>query len=206
MVRRNYQEPHRFICVTDAPEGIDSRVEIVPLWNDFASVPSPLGKGYPSCYRRLKMFSKEIAAIFGERFVSLDLDCVITSDVAPLWDRADDFVIWGDTNRTTPYNGSMILMTAGARKQVWEDFNPKTSPAAAKALGYLGSDQAWIGARLGAMEHKWTAKDGVYSYRNEIAPKQGKLPENARIAIFHGHIDPDMPQAQKLNWVRENYR
>jgi len=205
MVRRNYPSNHRFICVTDSPEGIDSSIEIVPLWNDFATIPSPHGRLFPSCYRRLKAFSAEAREWFGDRFVSLDLDCVVTGNLAPLWDRKDDFIIWGDTHRTSPYNGSMFMMTAGCRKQVWDDFNPSTSPAITKAMGYLGSDQAWIGARLGTLEHKWTSKDGVCSYRNQIATKGGALPVGARIVFYHGNVDPWSPQAQSLKWVRDNY-
>src|SRR6185369_10690146 len=41
MVRRHYQKPHRFICVTDDSRGIDPGIEIIPLWDDYAAVPSP---------------------------------------------------------------------------------------------------------------------------------------------------------------------
>lgn len=206
MVARNYANPHRMVCVTDDPEGIDRSIETVPLWDDFANVPSPHGAGNPSCYRRLKAFSAEAEQWFGPRFVCIDLDCVIVSDMSPLWDRLDDFVICGDTNPSTPYNGSMYLLRAGSRKQVWDDFDPIRSPAITKRFGYFGSDQAWIGARLGTLEHRWTAKDGVYSYRNEIAKRGGALPANARIVIFHGQHDPWCPQCQRLPWVKEHYR
>jgi hypothetical protein len=43
-------------------------------------VPSPCGARQPSCYRRLKAFSAEAARCSAPRFVSLDLDCVITGD------------------------------------------------------------------------------------------------------------------------------
>lgn len=208
MVRRHYQAPHRFICVTDDPKGIASDVEVVPIWPDYAELPSPHGKGQPSCYRRLKAFSAEAETLFGHRFVSMDLDCVITGDMRPLWDRPEDFVIWGDTSPGTPYNGSMFLLRAGSRRQVWDDFNPKTSPAKGRQLGYFGSDQAWIGARLGPTEAKWSRADGVYSYRIDfkMAPRDPReLPSNARIVMFHGNIDPWSPEAQRLPWVREFY-
>lgn len=206
MVARHYARPHRFICVTDDAAGIDPSIEIVPLWNDHASVPSPCGARQPSCYRRLKAFSKEAATVFGQRFVSLDLDCVITGDLVPLWDRDEDFVIWGDTSPKTPYNGSMFLLRTGARAQVWEKFDPKTSPAKGRALGYFGSDQAWIGACLGPHEAKWSITDGVYSYRNHVQPNSGTLADNARIVMFHGKVDPWSAEAQAFAWVREHYR
>lgn len=207
MVERNYKSPHQFVCITDDPTGIDPRVRVLPLWDDFASLPSPHGEGNPSCYRRLKIFSKEAAEFIGPRFVSMDIDCVITGDMRPVWDREEDFVIWGDTAIGTPYNGSMMLMTAGARSQVWEQFDPIESPKRGRALKYIGSDQAWIGACLGPNEKKWSAADGVISYRNEIRPRAGKLPAGSKVVIFHGQYDPWSPEIQRRHlWVKENWK
>jgi hypothetical protein len=206
MVKRHYHNEHRAICVTDDPTGIDSSIEIVPLWNDFASLPNPFGPRNPSCYRRLRMFHPEIAAVFGPRFVSLDLDTVITGDITPLWDRPEDFVAWGDTNRTTHYNGSMILMTAGSRSKVWETFDPKRSPRQAQVAGCFGSDQGWISYCLGPNEAKWNRQDGVYSFRNDIKPRKGDLPADARVVFFHGAVDPWAREAQQLAWVGAHYQ
>lgn len=206
MVARHYRKPHRFVCVTDKPDGIDSSVEIVPLWNDYADVPSPHGGHNPSCYRRLKAFAPEIESVFGKRFVSLDLDTVIVGDLAPLFDRPEDFIIWGETNPKSFYNGSMWMMNAGARKQVWERFDPKTSPREAKAAGRFGSDQGWISHVLGKGEATWGRQDGVYSYRVHLAPFGAALPKNARVVMFHGKVDPWSYEAQHVPWIKEFYR
>jgi hypothetical protein len=206
MVARHYAAPHRFLCVTDDPAGLDSAVEVVPGWNDFADLPSPSGGRNPSCYRRLRMFSPDIAAVFGSRFVSLDLDVVVTGDLRPLVDRPEAFVIWGDTNPSTYYNGSLILMSAGARPQVWQTFDPIKSPKASKAAGHHGSDQGWISHCLGPKEAKWTTADGVYSYRNHLERTGNRLPENARLVVFHGNVDPWLPAGQRIDWVRRHYR
>lgn len=206
MVARHYQRPHRVICVTDDAEGIHQDVGIVPLWDDFARVPSPHGPGNPSCYRRLRMFSAEAGQIFGPRFVSLDLDCVITGDLRPIFDRPEDIVLWGDTHPTTYYNGSLILQAAGARRQVWDLFDPVQSPRLALQAQQFGSDQGWIGACLGPHEAKFTQADGVYSYRNHIRRHADRLPKDARLVVFHGHVDPWDQKAQRLAWVREHYR
>jgi hypothetical protein len=206
MVARHFHAPHRFICVTDDANGIDPEVEIQTPWNDFADIPSPHGGNNPSCFRRLRAFHPHIAEFFGPRFVSLDLDCVITSDITPIWDRPEDFVIWGDfTNPKTAYNGSMFMLTAGARPQVWGEFDPAWSPFRAKQSGCWGSDQGWITFRLGTGEARWTRQDGVFSFRNDVAPS-GKLPAGARIVIFHGAQDPWGEFAQKYEWVRTHYR
>lgn len=205
MVARHYHRPHRFVCVTDDPAGIDPSVEIVPLWDDLAHLPSPHGGNNPSCYRRLRAFAPDIAAVLGPRFVSIDLDCVITGDVTALWDRPEPFVIWGDTNPRTHYNGSMFLLSAGARARVWTTFDPRTSPRQAMAAGCFGSDQGWISHCLGGGETKWSRADGVYSFRNDLQ-RTRDLPANCRIVFFHGRHDPWGAFAQGFPWVKEHYR
>lgn len=207
MVARHYDAPHRFLCVTDDAKGLDAEIEVIPPWNDFVNVPSPSGGRNPSCYRRLRMFAPDIAQVFGPRFVSIDLDVVITGNLRPVWDRPEDFVIWGDTNPKTFYNGSMVLMTAGVRAQVWHTFDPIESPKRAKAAGHFGSDQGWISYCLGPGEATWNQADGVYSFRNHLQSSGSRaLPANARIVVFHGHYDPWSSSVQRqYPWVREHY-
>lgn len=206
MVARHFDRPHRFLCVTDRAEGLHPSIEVIPPWNDFAGVQNPSGTRNPSCYRRLRLFHPDIASMFGPRFVSLDLDLVIVGNLRPVWERAEDFVICGDTNPRTFYNGSMVLMTAGARRQVWEAFDPKTSPRLAHAAGHFGSDQGWISHCLGPGEAKWSRADGVYSYRNHVQTAGDRLPADARVVVFHGHVDPWAPAGQRLEWVRRHYQ
>jgi hypothetical protein len=206
MVARHYPRPHRFLCVTDLTAGFDAAIEVIPDRHDFANVPNPYGGRNPTCYRRLRLFAPDAGATFGERFVSLDLDTVITGELAPLWDRPEDVVFWADTNPTTFYNGSMMLLRAGTRPQVWTTFDPKRSPQQAKAAGRFGSDQGWISYCLGKGEAKWTAADGVYSFRLHVASKK-QLPPNARVVMFHGLHDPWMPHVQQQHpWIREHYQ
>jgi hypothetical protein len=206
MLERHHRGPIRLTCITDDDRGIDSRIRCLPLWDDWAHLPSPHGVGYPSCYRRLKLFSQEARELIGERFVVLDLDVVITADITPLFDGDWEFKIWGDTAKGTPYNGSLWQLQAGTRSKVWEQFDPERSPKRSLALGYIGSDQGWIAAALGPNERKWSHRDGVYSYRNHIQRQGFLLPANARLVIFHGAVDPWSEQAQRLSWVRKHYR
>lgn len=206
MIERCYARPHQVICVTDDATGIDADIGIVPLWPTHAGLPSPHGRGNPSCYRRLRAFAADAAELFGPRFVSLDLDCVVTGDLTPLFDRPEDIVLWGDTHPTTYYNGGLWLLRAGSRRQVWETFDPVRSPAAAQRARQWGSDQGWLGACLGPNEARWTTADGVYSYRNHLKPARGQLPADARIVMFHGAVDPWSREAQALPWVREHWR
>lgn len=213
MVLRNLKLPHRFTCITDDPTGIDPEVRIIPLWDTFSDLPSPSGPHNPSCYRRLKIFSPEARELIGERIVSMDLDTVITGDITPLFDRDDDFVIWGGQSVQPKmkvlfswYNGSLMMLRAGTRTKVWDTFDPKRSPAEAHRANSRGSDQGWITHCLGTGEKVWTDKDGVLSYRNHIAINGNRLPPGARIVNFHGRNDPwESETYSRCPWIREHY-
>lgn len=207
MVDRHYPLPHRNICVTDDAKGIDAGIEIVPLWKDHANVANPNGAHNPSCYRRLKLFAPDAGQTFGERLVAIDLDTVIVGDLTELFSRAEDFVIWGQSDypRTQFYNGSLWMLKTGSRPKVWTEFDPKTSPRKALAKGCKGSDQGWFNYII-PNEAVWGSKDGVYSFRVHCAKNGWRLPEGARIVAFHGKQDPWGYFAQQIDWVREHYR
>lgn len=207
MIARHYPEPHRFSCITDDAEGLDSRVRVIPLWEDHSKMISPHGPANPSCYRRLRAFARDAADLIGPRFVSLDLDCVVTGDLRPIFNRPEAFVMWEGQVNNSPYNGSMFMMDAGARAQVWETFDPVESPRRGSALNYVGSDQAWIGACLGRNEAKWTLADGVYSWRMHLRRNRGMLPADARLVFFHGSSgDPWQPIVQKrAPWILDHW-
>lgn len=211
MVRRHYADPFRFTAITDDAAGIRPEIRIIPLWKDFASLPSPHGPRHPACYRRIKIFSPEAAELIGERILCLDLDVVITGDMRPVWNRPEPVVFfkgqWGSVGRPNgrqPYNGSMFLLTAGARPDVWRRFNKKT-PYLTRRAGFGGSDQAWYALALGPNEAVWDERQGVYSFRNQIATRQNRLPSNARIVLFHGRRDPWDSECQSVDWVRKHY-
>lgn len=214
MVARNLSMPHRFSCITDDSKGIDPEVRVIPLWNDFSNVPSPSGAHNPSCYRRLRMFAPDAVELIGERIVSMDLDTVITGSLDPLFDRPEDFVIWGGQSVQPKqkilfnwYNGSLMMLRAGTRTQVWDKFDPKRSPMEAHRANSRGSDQGWITYCLGKGEAIWTDKDGVLSYRSHIAVNGNRLPPGARVVNFHGRNDPWNSEIySRCTWIREHYR
>lgn len=208
MVARNYPHPHEMVCITDQTEGFDPEIRLIPLWQDYRGLGSPYGPGAPSCYPRLRAFSPEMADVIGPRFVSMDLDVIITGDLTSIWNREEDFLIWGGKNRRTPWNGSMWMMTAGAREKVWTEFQRDPERAKRKALGagFYGSDQAWMNYILGPNENHWDEDDGVYSYRMHVKNNNGLLPPDARIVFTEGHYMPSDPNLQKLPWVQEHYR
>ncbi len=202
MVGRHLKMPHRIACVTDMPEGVDSSIQIIPPPRDFEAVRIPTwGDDKPQCLRRLALYRPDAASIFGERYVSMDLDCVIAGPLDPLFDRSEDIVLYRGATATRPYNGSMLLMTAGARPQVYVDFTPENAIAAGQR--YIGSDQAWISHRLGFGEATWGQEHGITWYGGQHA----RSVTNPRIMFFFGNPKPwDLIERDADDWVAEHYR
>lgn len=186
MVRRHLSMPHRIACVTDTPEGIDPSIEIIAPPRDFEAVRLPTWKEHrPQCLRRLAMFAPDAAKRFGERFVCMDIDCVVTGPLDPLFERPEPFVMFRGTAPGRPYNGSMMMLTAGARSQVYSEFTPERGAEAGRR--FTGSDQAWIMSCLGPGEATWGPEHGV-DWWFEARP--GPMPEPERLLFFVGHAKP----------------
>lgn len=206
MLQRNLTLPFQLFCITDDPRGLAPGIKPFPLW------PAPgvlLSPKRPNCYRRLRMYSREAREWFGERIVSIDLDCVIVSNIDDIFSRQEDFIAW--TKRIpgrpggVPYQGSLISHRTGTRPQLWEEFNPDTSPELGRARGFCGSDQAWVSAKLPPNEAVWTEHDGIYSFKGKV--RREGLPKNARIIMFHGVPDPWHPGLDiEHPWIKEHYR
>jgi hypothetical protein len=204
-VKRNTTIPHDFICITDDPTGIECQT--LPMWDTHRE----LG----GCYTRLKLFSKEMKSFIGNRFIMLDLDIVITGSLDEIFTRKEDFIInQYSTKRKVStsaqvYNGSLIMMNAGARYKVWETFDPETSPKILQEYGRLiGTDQAWINYSLGNNEARFTNEDGVYRFlslpRNGRSRRNRRLPRDSRLVVFSGKADPSL--SLDVEWIKENWK
>ena len=199
-VARNTTLPFKFTCVTDDAAGIDKKINIIHLWDKHKS----LG----GCYNRLFIFSEEIKNILGERFICIDLDCVIVDNIDAILQRNEEFVInkfIGKDMHGQIYNGGLILMTAGCRKNVWTDFDPTQSLTLLDRYrnekNLVGSDQAWIQVVLGNNESLFTEADGIYDY--SFLPDR-KLPLNAKMIFFPGKVDPSQ-EKDKNEWVAKHW-
>lgn len=201
-VRKHLTIPARIACVTHEPEGIDPSIEIITPPRDFDDVRIPTwGNKYPQCLRRISMFRPDAAKWFGDRFVSMDMDSVIAGNLDDLFTDDSDFRMYRGTSAARPYNGSMLMMRAGARPEVFTSFTPERAVEAGQQ--FVGSDQAWISYVLGRGERTWDANDGVmwwWEYKREnpeaVAP---------RLIFFPGDPKP-WELTDKEPFVREHYR
>lgn len=160
MLSRNVHRKYRLTCITDEPEGIDSSVRVLPIWDDYRD------KG--GCFLRLKAFASEMKTLIGDRIVSIDLDTVIVSDITELITRKEDFAVWGGENRAAPYCGSFWIMTAGSRAEVWTGFNGAVYQPTASGKYKRGTDQARISDALYPNEKMLGKADGIYNFEQDL--------------------------------------
>jgi hypothetical protein len=209
MIARHLKRPHEFVCVADSPEGFSKDVrffETPKAARKVGELRTPEAAHFPSCYRRLWMFSEEAKAI-GERVLLLDIDLVVVKGMDPLFDRTEDFVgwrprqNWGSRQR---FGGGLYLLRTGTRTKVWTEFDGPNAIAKAKRAGYRGSDQAWISYMLADHEPEFPNEIGVYSIRDMKGTEQ-TLPSDARLIQFNGRGKPWNREPQQMPWVRDNW-
>jgi hypothetical protein len=188
-VKKYYPKPHRFICVTDEIYGFNSDVEVIRLpesarW--VTKIPSPEGTRFPSSYRRLWCFSEEAKSL-GSRIMQLDIDCLITGNLEPLFDYPDDFVgwrpnaVWGNSQRI---GGGTWLLRTGTHTRIWDTLSTD-GIRRARRMGWRGSDQAWLSYNLAATCKVWPREEGIYQKQDGVY-EWSEPPANAKIIHFNG--------------------
>jgi hypothetical protein len=199
MVERNLSMRHRLICVTTETD-LPPKVERIDPPGEFEDIQPKWGPRKPNCFRRLVMFRSDAAKTFGRRFVSMDLDCIIGGPLDPLFAREEEFVIFEGTHPSRPYNGSLMMLTAGARPQVYEQFDQAGADASGEQ--FHGSDQAWLAHVLGPNEATWTEADGVWHLQRYLQRARKAQPT---ILFFPGRRKP-WELAPIFPYMKRHYR
>lgn len=166
-VRRHLTVPHTFALVTDLVDELDD-IKIIAPPRDFENVRIPTwGERMPQCLRRIAMFRPDAAEVFGaRRFLNMDLDVVVSGSLDEIVSRPEEIVLYRGTHQARPYNGSLLMMDAGCRPQVYEQFTPEGAVRAGQQ--FLGSDQAWISYVLGPGEAVLDASHGVHAWGSKL--------------------------------------
>lgn len=203
MLRQHSKQEIELVCVTDDPDGIDSDVRIVPLWDQCRS----LG----GCYNRLYVFSKDMEEIIGPEFICLDLDVVITDNIDHLLNSEIDFTYYqapGPNGKGTRFNCGFFAMRAGARDWVWEKFIVDPEEAMASCSHIAGTDQAWCNHVLDLeVEEHWDKSHGIYDMRQDfLETGRTDLPEDCCMVMWPGPRQPDEEKwRSKFPWIEKFY-
>ena len=181
MLKQHLTIPHRMVCITDDPHKV--KCNTYPLWQfpEVAGIP----EGRYNNYVCLKLF--DIAEIFGEQLLVLDLDLLINKNINHLITKDDFKIIKG---QYAPYNSSMYLLKSGTNKHVWDSFDPLTVEATLQSRRdetgerLVGTDQAWMSYCIPDAP-TWDVGDGVYRYNRD-----SKLSSESPLIYFAGNKKP----------------
>lgn len=220
MIKRNTTVPFKMFCVTDDQRGIDPEIETVHLWPNPCPRYGSQNADKPNCFYRLKMFDPEVGGMFGDRFIWIDLDCVVTGNIDHILNDQADLKLWKPDGEFMPCNGSLCLHRVGTRTDIWKTFNPQRVHPVTGFRNYasrpIGSDQAWIALNMTDKEKENTfgLSDGVVSYRCHMRkgihrknPPVTELPKIGKIVMFHGRWDPWDEKTQKeAPWILEHIK
>ncbi len=216
-LKRHMTSDYRFVCITDDTNGDFGGAEVMEtpmMARRLGIARTPEAERFPSCYRRLWLFSEEARVRFGPGRVMLtDVDALVTGDWTPLFDYPNDFVgwyrpkgSWGDVERRVA--GGTWLLRTGTRTEVYDDFIRDTATAirGARGAGYRGSDQAWISYKLAEHAFTWPEPSGIYSIRDFTRKNRGMIvtdiPDDAKVVHFNGLYGPwDREMQIKHPWV-----
>jgi hypothetical protein len=160
----------------------------------------------PGCFARLRMFDPEWQERHGieGRLVCIDLDAVITGSLDALFDRPEKYTILhgGNSANPCPYNGSLQMLRAAARSDVWRDFSMKR--AGEVPFYEFPDDQAWLAHKIpDAAGWKVGSESGAYCFQKPGWPNGDALPEGARFVAFPGWRDPS--KFTHIEWVKRNW-
>lgn len=210
-VRRHLKQDYRFVCVTDHEEYFSAGIWSQRISGEVISTPI-LDRDLLStkgCFARLRMFDpewqEELCA--DDRIVCMDLDTVITGPLDPLFNRPETFLILQGANAANPcpFNGSLMMLRAGAHPEVWQDFSLEAATADNVAKYEFHDDQGWLWHKLpNAAGWKVGPQSGVYAFQKPAWPKGDDLPTDARLVVFPGWRSPE--KFKHLPWVQEHWR
>lgn len=196
MVQRHLTVPHRFVCFTEDPQGLDPRIEIKTL---------PTNETIKGWWWKTYLF-KDDHFTAGEINLYFDLDIVIIDNIDKLLTHMPGhFVGFEDPskvfNRIPKLNSSVMRWCSGHYSDIWNLYRSDRR----QSSGLMG-DQDWIW-KLHQPSIKFYPNPWIQSYKWQVRQhtelnrigaihtfKTVRNPEvdpNTSIFVFHGTPNPE---------------
>jgi hypothetical protein len=195
MVRKHVAGELRMLCFTDDAQGISHEVECHPL----PAVPV-VGERSDRGWRKLGLFGSELGALCEGPVLYLDLDIAIVEPLEPFFAWPGEFLIIKDFKplryrHRFSGNSSVVRFHAGAHQRLIAELVQR----ATRIREDFRDEQEFVSdymRRQGALNYwpsGWCA-----SFKHDcVQPlplglwQPPKLPEGAKIVVFHGRPKPD---------------
>lgn len=207
MVARHVTGPFKFWCLTDNPEGIRPEVICLPL----PEMEAPMPKNTKGIWGKSRLWKEDLGGngIEGPKgpVLFVDLDVVITGSLDPFFEYgdADDVILARNPNTPLEKLGqtSIFRFPIGKLAPLREIFL-KDPQGTADTYRF---EQRFV-TRNAPGGVKFWPKDWVAHFRMHCVPsfplnyvQPPKLPENARVVIFPGPLNP--PDAIAGRWSED---
>lgn len=205
MVRRHLSGPFHFVCLTDNAEGIDAGVTCLPI----PPLDLRLQPGQrDGAWTKLTTFEADLHGLRGTALF-LDLDVVIVGSLDDFFTQPGEFLIirdyprfWRLGNRIIG-NSSIYRFELGAHADVLAYFRQNMAQVRASHR----NEQHFLSHFLhGQGKLRYWPDGWCPSFKYHCIPRwptnywrAPSVPENARIVIFHGEVNPHDALAGRRN-------
>lgn len=190
MVEKNLTIPHRFVCFTDNPEGLNEGIEARPL-------PELNDDGLPEkAWKKLGLFTEKLADLEGTALF-LDLDIVIRENIDEFFKVEGDFLIIKDWDFPDDIIGNSSVFRFEVNK--YPDIIPNFYKEGKDIRKRYKNEQAFLSHQMhdkGVLKY-WDKSWCVSFKRNCLRPFPLNFfqtpidPVTAKILVFHGRPTPE---------------
>lgn len=191
MVSRHLSGEFRFVCFTDDPKGVLPGVECLPIPD--IELPEHLAN---KPWKKLVLWQKPLADLEGQALF-LDLDVVITGSLDAFFTyEPESYCVihnWTEPKETTG-NTSVFRLTIGKYPYIYDNIVGNMD----KIYANYKIEQRYISKTIEDGAQKFWPAQWCRSFKHEMIPawplrffKIPLLPDDCKIAVFHGLPDPD---------------
>lgn len=201
--REHLAAPHRFVCVTDAADGMDPGIVVHP----FPSFTVPRETWRKSCFPKIAILAPGILEDDAV-VLQLDLDLMVVGDLAPFFELFAERPAFYSLREWNPAlvrallpvslrpdrgtQGSVYLFRAGDQRHMFRHFDANT----AGVFATYRSDRFYF-PKIAA-DPAYLPVDWIPSFKNaclwywplNLMFRDPKPPRGARILAFHGEPRP----------------
>lgn len=191
MIKRHLTLPFQLVCFTDNAQGIDPAV----LIRDLPALDLPAGAPERG-WNKLTTLQDGLGGLSGEALF-LDLDVVIVSNIDELFSYPAEFSIIRDAKlrRRMIGNSSVYRFKIGRYTEILKKFQADF----ASIQQQHRNEQAYLSSEIHKLgELTFWPESWCPSFKYHCMQKwplnhfvDAKIPEGAKIIIFHGHPEPD---------------
>lgn len=203
MIARNISYPFQLTCFTDDPKDIDHRIQI----RELPALALPAGAPERG-WNKLTTLQPDLGGLSGE-VLFLDLDVVIVSNIDAFFSYPAQFAIIQDSKlrRHLIGNSSVYRFEVGRYADVLEKFRQQY----AEIQHQFRNEQAYLSYEIHQRgELSFWPESWCPSFKYHCMQpwplayiQDAKIPEGAKIIIFHGHPEPhEAIQGITHKWYR----